>query len=226
MKKTSKKVALRPDGIPALEIYNNVLVDNKSQNDCLVLDKHGQWFRFKSPSHCTIVSAGIEFKWDDFNHWCDNRTIAEIHADHLALFGCEVPKEMVKLSKEDESVHLKLLVWKERCRVANDRTEKPVAVDRKTGEPRGRKLANRKYVLVCADWEKKVTIPQALACMRILASSAENTTNEGCVAEIGEDALKAKITERQSELHTKQDPWRIFQYYRPQLIAAGVLRLV
>lgn len=215
---------MRPDGLPAIDLYKDVPMDNKSQNDCLVLDKHGQWFRFPSASHCTIVSDGIDFKWDGFAHWADQRTIAECVADHLALFNEEMPKSLVKLNKEDDHVHLKLLVWKARCMRANQRMEKPVAVDRKTGQPRGKKLAGRKYQLVKDDWTT-ITIPQAMACLRIIKDTIAPGV-EGIIGECAEEDLKAKIFERQSELHTKQDPWRIFQYYRPRMIEAGILRLV
>ncbi len=224
MSKTKKDVALRPDGIPALDIYKDVPLDNKSQNDCLVLDKHGQWFRFPSSSHVTIVADGIAFKWTGFDHWADHRTSSECVADHLELFGCDLPKPLVKLSKEDDYVHLKLLCWKMRCVKANQRMEKPVAVDRKTGQPRVKKLAGRKYQLVKDDWSA-ISIPQAMACLRILKDTI-TPGGEGIVGECTEDDLKAKILERQAELHTKQDPWRIFQYYRPRMIEAGIVRLV
>lgn len=227
MSTPKKNTPLRPDGIPALEIYESVPMDNKTQNDCLVLDKHGQWFRFPSASHVTIVSDGIAFKWTGFDHWADHRTAAECAADHLELFGCELPKPLARLSKEDDYVHLKLLVWKARCMRAADRMEKPVAVDRKTGQPRVKKLAGRKYQLIKDDWSA-MTIPQAMACLRILKDTIGELTVkvDGMIGECTEDDLKAAITTRQAELHTKQDPWRIFQYYRPRMIEAGIIRLV
>jgi hypothetical protein len=39
-----------------------------------------------------------------------------------------------------------------------------------------------------------------------------------------ETELKAYIEKHADKLYTKQDPWRIFQYYRGKLIAAGFLR--
>lgn len=40
-----------------------------------------------------------------------------------------------------------------------------------------------------------------------------------------EDELQGIVEKHGFMLHTKQDPWRIFQYYRGKLIASGVMRL-
>jgi hypothetical protein len=39
-----------------------------------------------------------------------------------------------------------------------------------------------------------------------------------------EEELQGYINLRRDQLHTKQDPWRIFQYYRGKLIVSGFLR--
>lgn len=61
--------------------------------------------------------------------------------------------------------------------------------------------------------------PQAITCLKIVTESADPTTMS-----ITEEALKAKVIERQLEIKTRQDPWRIFQYYRPTLIASKLLK--
>lgn len=40
-----------------------------------------------------------------------------------------------------------------------------------------------------------------------------------------EEELQQVVEQHAFMLHTKQDPWRIFQYYRGKLISAGVMRL-
>lgn len=40
-----------------------------------------------------------------------------------------------------------------------------------------------------------------------------------------EEELQKIVEEHAFMLHTKQDPWRVFQYYRGKLISAGVMRL-
>lgn len=220
-KKTKKVAALRPDGLPAKPLYERLPMDNGCQNDCLVLDKHGTWFRFPSSSHCTIVEAGIEKKIPGFAKFDDLVTLDEAVTAHSKLFGEEPAKSL-------DPIMVKLAVWKGLCHNENgakNRMEKPVAVDHTTGEPkRVKKLANRKYVLVKNDWAA-IHIPQALACLRIIRDSV-TPGGDGVVGEVTEELLKAKIMERQAELHTRQDPWRIFQYYRPRLIEAQILRLI
>lgn len=60
--------------------------------------------------------------------------------------------------------------------------------------------------------------PQAKKCLEIF------TELIGTSPSVTEEILKAKIYERAAELKTRQDPWRIFQYYRPQLIQAKLLK--
>jgi len=218
-KKTKKSSAtpLRPDSIPALDLYAGLPLDNKSQHDCLVLDKHGAWFRFPSVSHCTIVTNGIESRYAGFTEFHDRVTPVQATELHKLLFDAEIPKSV------DDWTILRLIVWKGLCvsdKVKN-RMEKPVAVSAKTGEARVKKLANREYVLLSNDCSVK--IPQAMACFRILVDNVEEVNGE---RRVKEDLLKAKVYERAAELHTKQDAWRIFQYYRPRMIEAKVLRLV
>lgn len=220
--KKKTKIEMRTDGLPMIEQYDGLPEKNDCQNDCLVFDKQGQIFRFKSASRCTIVAAGIDHKVEGFSKYADITTTAEALAMHTTLFAFEAPK--VICDKESEYIYLKLACWKGLCMKAADRTAKPVAIDHKTGEPKGRKLANRKYVLVKDDWTG-ITIPQAMACLRIIKDNVA-PDGEGVVGSVSEESLKSLVNVRREELKTRQDPWRIFQYYRPQLIAAGILRLV
>jgi len=89
------------------------------------------------------------------------------------------------------------------------------------------KLANRKYVLVdnlnesqeeFRDIHTANLTPQAQACLRLFLSEGTN--------EVSEARMKELVEERQADLNTRQDPWRIWQYYRPQLIELRWIRLV
>lgn len=217
----NKPVELRKDGIPALDIYKDVPIDNASQNHCLVQDKHGQTFVFKTKSHCTIVATGIDRIYDNFNDFSDREIALDVIDSHNKLFNVQGIHKTLE-DKDSGYILLKLLVWKTLCARANQRLEKPVKIDETTKQPVGRKLANRSYILVKDDWTG-VTIPQAIACLRIVK---DNVIEEGGVRSVKEDLLKVEITKRAGELKTRQEPWRIFQYYRPSLIAAGLLRLV
>jgi hypothetical protein len=63
--------------------------------------------------------------------------------------------------------------------------------------------------------------PQAIACARIL-SSASNTNH---ISET--EAMELIVAAAASgKLRTTQDPWHIFQYYRPRLIEGDFLRML
>ena len=216
-----KAVELRKDGIPAFPEYETVPVDNAHQHHCLVIDKQGKSFVFKTKSHVTIVTAGIDVLYENFNDYCERVPAIDVFAEHSKLFKTDtVPK--VLDDKDTGYIHLKLLVWKALCDGAAQRLEKPVKIDETTKQPVGRKLANRSYILCKVEWPD-VTIPQAIACLKIVK---DNAVKEGDVLTVKEDTLKEQIVKRADELKTKQDPWRIFQYYRPALIQKGILRLV
>jgi hypothetical protein len=216
MSKSKKtKIALRPDGLPAIDEYRDLPLKNECQHDCLVLDKHEQIFRFKSPSHNHIVEQGIEAIYPDFNAFADKAELKWVLDQHTKIFG-KLPH-----SKQDALI-TRLALWKALCSKSHDRTEKPVAVDKETGEPKTGKLAARRYILVTAD-ESDVKTYQELVCLRIVASES---TEENGEKSIKEDTLKEAVYRRQTELKTKQDAWRIFQYYRPRLIEKKKLRLV
>jgi hypothetical protein len=62
--------------------------------------------------------------------------------------------------------------------------------------------------------------PQACALLDILYEAIEaNGSNVFTEAQ-----MRGIVELRRDELHTKQDPWRIFQYYRGKLITCGFLR--
>lgn len=217
-KKNTKKVNTRPDGLPAIELYRDVPLDNSSQHDCLVFDKHGQIFRFKSPSHNHIVEAGVDRVVNGFDKFSDLPS-GELIGFHVLTFGAEPP------AKQD-LVMTALAAWKSLCAKAHDRRERPVAKDHETGEPKSGKLSARKYILVTAD-EADVKTYQELVCLRIIAQSVSEETHESqLVRSVREDVLRETIIRRADELKTKQDPWRIFQYYRPRLIEKRKIRLV
>lgn len=84
----------------------------------------------------------------------------------------------------------------------------------KRGRPSGQ-LSSRRYVV---DFDKfwlqqRELPPQARQIIESLSKTNEQ--------EFLESELPGLLL-----LKTKQDPWRIFQYYRPKLIAAGVLRVI
>jgi len=89
-----------------------------------------------------------------------------------------------------------------------------LSAPKKRGRPSGQ-LSNRRYVIdFDRFWLKQRDLPpQAKQIIESLSKTNEQ--------EFLESELPGLL-----QLKTKQDPWRIFQYYRPKLIAAGVLKVV
>jgi len=59
--------------------------------------------------------------------------------------------------------------------------------------------------------------PQARVCLAIM---------ESCETEqISEEVLMKAIANQKDQLRTKQDPWRIFQYYRAQMNGAEIFKI-
>lgn len=61
---------------------------------------------------------------------------------------------------------------------------------------------------------------QAVKCLDLFIRCLQANKS----AEVKESILKAYVEEHASELNTRQPAWRIFQYYRPQLIQANLLK--
>lgn len=78
-------------------------------------------------------------------------------------------------------------------------------------------ISNSKYSLG-ASKEIAIKTPQARVCYEILLECLKGKR------ECTEAELKAKVEEQGVRLKTRQPAWRIFQYYRPQLIQAGLVK--
>jgi hypothetical protein len=59
--------------------------------------------------------------------------------------------------------------------------------------------------------------PQARYALAILELDGTESVSEARAMEL--------IAEHKDQLRTKQDPWRIFQYYRPRMIESDILRM-
>lgn len=109
---------------------------------------------------------------------------------------------------------LAMAVWLELCKRA-DLVVKTAAqhAERKSN------LNNRMYII---DRKKQGTsvadLPtQAITCLQLMWAHDSDQISEG--------ELKALIVANAAKLNTRQDPWRIFQYYRSKLNSAGFFRM-
>ena len=81
--------------------------------------------------------------------------------------------------------------------------------------------SSKKYVLHGTPEERKVKAakmpPQARACLTILELAGTD--------EVSEETLMKLVADNKDALRTKQDPWRIFQYYRAMMNGAEIFTI-
>jgi hypothetical protein len=168
--------------------------------------------------------------WAEFNDALPAREIVDLAKDMGIVL------KFKKGSKEDLSME----VWEELCLLADDRREAPVTVGKRTSDgvavkKRGRKpqnLGKRKYRIILPEEligkEKKeltnwcpCTTRQAIKVWEFFVDEYLSTGS----LFVTESRMQDIVNDRQAELQTRQDPWRIFQYYRPELIQCQLIKL-
>ncbi len=200
------------------EIYAGLDLTRGGLDKTLVIDKNGQSFVFDNGSVVSIIKDAIIHQWTGWESFDTDIAATRVEM-HVRAFGCEMPK---KCDATESSVY----VWKKLLSMAADRTNagNPINQVKDGAVVNSRsKLATRKYHLG-ADSDKPAVVsaihtPQAKVCYAILCDGV-SAHPEG----ITETDLKALVNTRAAEIKTRQDPWRIFQYYRPTLIAAKLVR--
>lgn len=206
MSKKSKKIQTVPS-IP--EMYRTLNRDASRTKQCIVEDVHFQFFRFNTPAENHIVSTGVQNIWPNFNKFAEMPK-AQILTYHAQLFKSEPPEGQ-------DLVTSAVYVWYKLCDIATDRTIKtptdPISGKRSTISASTYSLGSITDVPLGL-----IKTPQASACYKIFRETLDTAES------ITEAKLKEAIMARAGELKTRQDPWRIFQYYRPSLIKLNVLR--
>jgi len=209
------------------EIYKDLELNNNTEKHyCLVEDTMHKLFKFTNPSLNHLVKDAILHIWPNWTEF-DNimeKENSTLLALHNRLFTVDPPTSN---SRIDTSV----AVWHKMMSLAEDRLKdspnNPATTTTGKGKSGGRKsLENRIYIAVTLPdktWPGTgdIKTPQALACLKIARESA--TEKDGTMV-LTEDELRAAIIKRAEEIKTRQDPWRIFQYYRASLVQAGVLK--
>ena len=212
--------AAKAPAIP--EIYQGLDRSPAQTRLCIVEDTDGNFFKFKTPQENHIVAAGVQKLWPNYDAFHDNENEQTVLTYHENLFGANPPKEADKVTNS-------LMVWYKLCQTATDRTNQGTPKDPVTG--RKSTIGNSKYYLGAEDHTKVlIKTPQAQACFKIFletlnSDKASLETLDGKeVRFLTEAVLKQVVMDRAAELKTRQDPWRIFQYYRPTLQELHILR--
>lgn len=202
------------------KIYQDLDRSRESLKLVLVLDKTlHEWHKYRPGTPILLMNAGPVYNgWTEF---ADSKTTEEFHDLHQALFK-KVPAK--SMTKDDVS----LMCWAHMVTHAKDRTHLPTKeqMDRRKSGQRGgprESLLTRKYSLK-NPVDSGVTLdipPQAMVCLRILTRAIKDNGGEY----VTEEDLKKAVVKAAEEktLVTRQDPWRIFQYYRPTLLRMGLI---
>lgn len=189
------------------EIYKGLIATNTQATLTLVIDKNGQVFKFSDPSKIHILKDAISYT---FNGWADSfdkQPKNDILEWHKRLFGVEAPEGQ-------ELIQSSLMCYMKLVSTAQDRTDEANTLLKN----KDKKLATRTYTYHENGDTSLVKTPQARVCIAILKDSVNPDTKT-----ILEVDLKSAVDRRASELRTRQEPWRIFQYYRALLIKAKIL---
>lgn len=195
------------------EIYHALNRDARFNKLTLCEDVHGQLFLHNSPQEINVVREAQRKVWAGFDKFASAENAQTVLTYHANIFGSEPPKKQ-------PPVETALMVWYALCARATDRTAK-TPKDPVTG--RKSELLTRKYFLgnvVPKDNEYVAMIQtrQAYVCYRIFRDAIGKSQS------ITEADLKRAMENRAAEIMTRQDPWRIFQYYRSQLIKLQLLK--
>jgi hypothetical protein len=214
MSKTQKTAKSTPD------IYMGLVSDPKNLRRCLIEDNNGVYSLFESgnqleslQSYNTLIKPEIAKRWDSFDMFVETTNEQTLLCYHENLFLAPAPKKQDKITTQ-------LVVWHKLCSMA-----KNTAFVDKTGTPKDPVTNRKSTILNCVYSPGEITegsadikTYQTLKCLELFRTCL------GEQSEVTEGVLKQYVIDHADVLKTRQDPWRIFQYYRASLIAAKLIR--
>lgn len=187
----------------------------------LVSNSVGEWYRFQLwEDRYFIMNRRDEYRnYEDWDSAWLETDIEEIHALYVKYFGKAAPKNAKKKT-------LTKAIWAKWFYMSQDRTgtyNTSGVKNHVTGErDRKRNLDGRRYRVLDGGNSEHLQ-EQALITYRELKkfqqAAGTETISEANVRTVMEQAQKSGL------LKTKQDPFRIFQYYRGALIKCGKLEM-
>ena len=196
-------------------IYQGLNATATRANVCIMEDTNGNFSLHNSraaieklQSFNALIKDSIHKIWENFDAFLkeNKNTILTYHAN---LFQAEP-------DKEQDIVITANYVWNKIVLMAKSdlTTEIPVIAGRKS------------TIGICqyspgSQKEHQLKTPQAQECFKLF-NEAFTKYSAGRTF-ITEAELRQYIEDNAGRLHTKQEPWRIFQYYRPQLIQGHLI---
>jgi len=183
----------------------------------LVITKTGNVVAWKG----TSGEIGPEYKgclfypsWTVF----EETTTAREMKDLAVKYKVQLPGKCTKI---DASI----FIWEELCSRATEAVASSYTSSSAT-TPSRKKLSNRMYEVVHMTGQDEIDRSRSLASMTPQAKVCLEMLKEFNMDKVPESLFKEKIVEQAHRLNTRQDPWRIFQYYRGNLIRDKWIRLI
>jgi hypothetical protein len=208
--------------------YSQTLTSEQKLNyeRSLVIGNDGLTYLFSNPA-ATVAIVNPAKVYDNFKAFTASTDAVEVTKLHSLAFGGEAHTK----ADEADLLEWQVKVWMQLCKTANNRLASPAASGtRKVSE----KMLNRSYELIKSEIPADQKMPpQVRTCLTFFTecAAADETYSKTPVEErgvytISEKAFQAYVEKEQLRLKTRQNPWRIFQYYRPELIKGGYIRLI
>jgi hypothetical protein len=207
-------------------IYEGINPDNKLLHLFLMEDVDGNTSVFNNEAQLTsmksyqeLIAPTIRKTWKGLDAFLEENE-QTVLTYHEQMFGANPPKDQ-------DRVTTATYTWRKLVSQAKNQCQSKETVDPVTG--RKSTIGNRLYFLGSGDTTQVIKTPQAQACYKIFTETldkhgTEQPVNEKPTRVITEAVLKQAVIDRAGELKTRQDPWRIFQYYRPSLLKMGLIR--
>ncbi len=213
----SKKIKAQKVELP--EEYTLTPIVPEQRHHCVVIDHNNNVSIFNSKadlekleSFNSLIKDTIAYCWPCLDRFMEIER-QTILAYHDQFFKCTPPK--------DQTIEVTAqYVWAQ-----FHRHVKTSFLSATPTLPTGRKsnLLSTPYFIGNNPKPEAIITPQAKECVKIF-NEAITKFGKGEPKSITEEVLRQYVVDQGPRLKTRQDPWRIFQYYRTQLINAHILR--
>lgn len=232
----SKKTKINPNAA-----FSSTLTadDKKNYERCLVQSQDGMWYLFPTKAVGGVGIMNPRAIYGNWKEFCEAHKVSlenpnDADLDALSkLYALGYGEEPGKAILKDP-MEFSIMVWMRLCKTAANRLNSapdPTTINPETGKVKRvfKKLQDRGYEVIKLEVDPAMKLPpQAKTCIEFFAEMVKerNPSGENTIVTIPEKEVQAYVIKEQERLKTRQDPWRIFQYYRPQLIKNGNIRLV
>ena len=199
------------------------LMDNRLTACIAVAAETEKIYMYSSRGAITLVATALDEEriWDGYAEFLET---LEAHEMAMLSVNLGIRLDFKKGLKEDLATEL----WSELCSRADDRRTAVAAVEKRRGRKK-QDLGSRRYVVIFDDKMTREEAIQFCPCStrqakRIWTFFVDEVLKTGLWS-VTEARMQNIVNDRAEELNTKQDPWRIFQYYRPELIDCQLIKI-